>query len=488
MTTKDTLYIGGEWVAPATTGTIDVISPHTEEVIATVPDGSPADIDKAVAAARNTFDNTDWPTMPIAERLEIVQRFTDLYASRMMDMAAIITEEMGSPISFSQLAQSPAPWMMLTTFLDIAKSYEWEETRIGVLGSPVIVRSEPVGVVGAIVPWNVPQFVTMSKLAPALVSGCTMVLKPAPETPLDAYLLAEILDEAGVPAGVVNIVAAGRETGEHLVRHKGVDKIAFTGSTAAGRTIASICGEQLKRVSLELGGKSAAIILDDADLAATMQGLKFASFMNSGQACVAQTRILASRARYDEVVEALAETVKTIAVGDPNDPATEVGPMVAQRQQERVEKYIALGQEEGARVIVGGNGMPAGLDKGWYIQPTVFADVDNGMRIAQEEIFGPVVAVIPYDDVDDAVRIANDSDFGLAGSVWTGDGGAGLDVARRVRTGTYGVNQYTMDFVAPFGGYKSSGIGREFGKEGLEAYLERKTIIPATGEGVSMAV
>jgi aldehyde dehydrogenase (NAD+) len=485
---RDTFFIDGQWVAPAGTGTIEVISPHTEEVIATVPDGTAADMDRAVAAARRTFDETGWPTMPADERLAIVARFAELYAARMMDMAAVITEEMGSPISFSQLAQSPAPWMMLNSFLELGATYPWEETRVGMLGSPVIVRSEPVGVVAAIVPWNVPQFVTMSKLAPALISGCTMVLKPAPETPLDAYLLGEILEEAGVPAGVVNIVPAGREAGEHLVRHRGIDKVAFTGSTAAGRTIASICGEQLKRCSLELGGKSAAIILDDADLAATMEGLKFASLMNNGQACVAQTRILASRSRYDEVVEALAETVTAMSVGDPNDPATEIGPLVAQRQQERVEKYIALGQEEGARVVVGGNGMPAGMDRGWYVQPTVFADVDNGMRIAQEEIFGPVLAVIPYDDADDAVRIANDSEYGLAGSVWTADGDAGLDIARRVRTGTFGVNQYTMDFVAPFGGFKGSGLGREFGKEGLEHYLELKSIVPKDGEGAAVAV
>jgi betaine-aldehyde dehydrogenase len=338
------------------------------------------------------------------------------------------------------------------------------------------VRSEGVGVVGAIVPWNVPQFVTMSKLAPALLSGSTIVIKPSPETPLDAILMAELLEEAGIPKGVVSVIPAGREVGEHLVRHPGVDKIAFTGSTAAGRTIASICGEQLKRVSLELGGKSAAIVLDDADLAHTMEGLKFASLMNNGQACVAQTRILASRTRYDEVVEALADTVRGMKVGDPDDPTTEIGPLVAERQQERVDKYIALGQEEGARVVVGGNGRPDGIDKGWYVQPTVFADVDNKMRIAQEEIFGPVLAVIPYDDVDDAVRIANDSEFGLAGSVWTADTEQGMDVARRVRTGTYGVNQYTMDFVAPFGGFKASGIGREFGREGLEHYLELKSI------------
>jgi betaine-aldehyde dehydrogenase len=288
--------------------------------------------------------------------------------------------------------------------------------------------------------------------------------------------MAELLQEAGVPNGVVNIVAAGREVGEHLVSHPDVDKVAFTGSTAAGRKIAAVCGQQLKRVSLELGGKSAAIVLDDADLAATMEGLKFTALMNSGQACVAQTRILASRSNYADVVDALAETVSAMQVGDPLDPATEIGPMVAQRQQERVEKYIALGQEEGARVVIGGNGMPDGLSSGWYVRPTVFADVDNRMRIAQEEIFGPVLSVIPFDDVDDAVRIANDSEYGLAGTVWTGDVDTGLDVARRVRTGTYGVNTYTMDFAAPFGGFKSSGVGREFGPEGLGHYTELKSI------------
>ncbi|MDO9455718.1 aldehyde dehydrogenase [Nocardioides sp.] len=473
---RDTFFIDGAWAAPTSSGTIEVISPHTEEVVATVPEGTVADIDAAVAAARRAFDEGPWPRLTPQERIDVVQVFSGLYAGKLAEMADVITAEMGSPTSFSNLAQSPAPWMQIEAFLGIARSYPWEEVRDGVMGMPVMVRREPVGVVAAIPPWNVPQFTIMSKVVPALLAGCTVVVKPAPETPLDGYLMAELLHEAGVPAGVVNIVAGGREVGEHLVAHRGVDKVAFTGSTAAGRKIAAVCGEQLKRVSLELGGKSAAIVLDDADLTQAVEGLKFTALMNSGQACVAQTRILASRANYANVVDALAEAVGGMQVGDPMDPATEIGPMVAQRQQERVEKYIALGQEEGARLVVGGNGMPDGLDRGWYVRPTVFADVDNGMRIAQEEIFGPVLSVIPYDDVDDAVRIANDSDYGLAGTVWTGDQAAGLDVARRVRTGTYGVNTYTMDFSAPFGGFKASGLGREFGPEGLGQYTELKSI------------
>jgi aldehyde dehydrogenase (NAD+) len=472
------LFIGGQWVDPAGSETIEVISPHTEEVVGRVPEATTADVDRAVEAARRAFDEGPWPRLSAEERIAAVQRFSEIYAAGMTDLAELITTEMGSPITFSQLAQTPAPWMMLNAFIATAQAHEWEEERNGVLGSPVIVRSEGVGVVGAIVPWNVPQFVTMSKLAPALLSGSTIIIKPAPETPLDAFIMADMLNEAGIPEGVVSIVPAGREVGEHLVSHRGVDKISFTGSTAAGRRIGAICGEQLKRVSLELGGKSAAIVLDDADVGKTVEGLKFASLMNNGQACVAQTRILASRSNYGAVVDALGEAVRGMTVGDPHDPATEIGPLVAERQQERVDKYIALGQEEGARLVTGGNGRPRGIAKGWYVQPTVFADVDNSMRIAQEEIFGPVLAVIPYDDLDDAVRIANDSEFGLAGSVWTSDAEVGLDVARRVRAGTFGVNQYTMDFVAPFGGFKASGIGREFGREGLEEYIELKSIVP----------
>jgi aldehyde dehydrogenase (NAD+) len=474
MRDHDRFYIGGEWVAPAGSATIDVISPHTEEVIGRVPDGTTADMDRAVAAARDAFDNGPWPRMAPLERAAAVSRLADLYATKLGEFAEVITEEMGSPITFSQLAQAPQPHMMLTYFAELAKTFTWEDDRPGIFG-PVTVRREPVGVVAAIVPWNVPQFTIMTKLPAALVAGCTVVIKPAPETPLDSYLLAELIDQAELPPGVVNIVPAGREVGEYLVSHPGVDKVAFTGSTAAGRRIASICGEQLKRCSLELGGKSAAIILDDADIAATVGWLEMASLMNNGQACIAQTRILAPRSRYSETVDALASMVGGLTVGDPTDPATQIGPLVAKRQQDRVEGYISLGNEEGAKLVTGGS-RASGQGRGWYVAPTVFADVDPAMRIAREEIFGPVLCVIPYEDEEHAIRIANDSEYGLAGTVWTADEDRGMEVARRVRTGTYGVNLYMIETCAPFGGYKSSGIGRELGPEGLMGYLEYKSI------------
>jgi aldehyde dehydrogenase (NAD+) len=476
---RDKFYIGGEWVEPAGTGTLAVISPATEEVIATVPDATTADVDHAVAAARSAFDHGPWPQMAPAERAEVMATLSQLIQGRYEEMARTISEEMGSPISFSIMGQVFAATMVLDYYTGLAKEYPFEEHRQGVLGQ-TLVRREPVGVVGAIIPWNVPLFVTMLKLAPALAAGATVVLKPAPETPLNSYLLAELAIEAGLPPGVLNIVQAGREVGEHIVTHPEVDKISFTGSTAAGMKIAALCGAQLKRCTLELGGKSAAIILDDADLAATIPGLMPNALMNNGEACVAQTRILASRSRYTEVVDALAAAVSGSKVGEPLDAETVVGPLFASRQRDRVEGYIAKGREEGARVVVGG-GRPAGFDKGWYVEPTLFADVDNKMTIAQEEIFGPVLSVIPYDSVDDAVNIANDSNYGLSGSVWTSDPQSGVEIARRVRTGTYGVNGMGMDFASPFGGFKQSGVGRELGPEGLEAFLEFKTIVLPAG-------
>jgi len=474
MQAHDRLFIGGDWVAPSSSATIDVVSPHTEEIIARVPEAKEADVDCAVMAARAAFDTGPWPRMAPGERADVLASLMAHLGGRSQELATTITREMGSPISFSIMGQVMASLGVLEFYVRLAREYPFEEQRAGMLG-PVLVRREPVGVAGCIVPWNVPLFVTVLKVAPALVAGATVVLKPAPETPLDAIIFAEALQAAGLPKGVVNIVPAGREVGEHLVRHPNVEKIAFTGSTAAGRRIASICGEQLKRVTLELGGKSAAIILDDADLSVTLPGLLPNVFMNNGQACVAQTRILASRRRYREVVDALVEMVKAMPVGDPMDSGTMCGPLVAERQRQRVEGYLKIGKDEGATVACGG-GRPKGLTKGWYVEPTVFTNVDNAMRIAREEIFGPVVAVIPYDDVDDAVRIANDSDYGLSGSVWGADPEQGLAVARRVRTGTYSVNGFGLDFGSPFGGFKQSGVGRELGPEGLAAYLELKSI------------
>jgi len=475
------LFIGGEWVAPSTDQVLEVVSPHTEQLVASAAAAGIADVDRAVAAARQAFDSGPWPRLAPAERIAAVRRLMGLYKERRKEMAQVITDEMGSPISFSKFSQATLPMLLMGAFADIAESVQWEEQRPGAFGQDIVLRRDPVGVVAAIVPWNMPQFLLVGKLVPALLAGCTVVVKPSPETPLDANLLAELVEAADLPPGVVSILPAGREVGAHLVTHPGVDKVSFTGSTAVGREIAAACGTALKRVSLELGGKSAAVVLDDADPAAVAEGIKVAGLMNSGQACVAQTRVLVPRSRAADFTDALEAMVSNLVTGDPNDPATEVGPLVAQRQQERVRGYIASGQDEGARLVVGGEKMPAGLDRGWYVAPTLFADVDNSMRIAQEEIFGPVLSVIPYDDEADAVRIANDSDYGLSGSVWTAATDRGLDVAGRIRTGSFGVNQpYSMDPAAPFGGVKASGIGREMGREGLDGYLELKSISVAT--------
>lgn len=474
MRTFDELFIGGRFAASSGDAVIDVVSPHDGSPVGRSPHATPADVDRAVAQARRAFDEGPWPRLTPLERSAALRRLADLYLGRLEEMAQVVTAEMGCPIGFSRMAQAGAAWMLLDASRRLAESYPFEEERSGLMDTRTLVIREPVGVVAAIAPWNVPQITIMSKLAPALLAGCAVIVKPSPETPLDALLLARWLEEAGLPEGVVSVLPAGRETGEHLVRHPGVDKVAFTGSTAAGRRIAGICGERLARVSLELGGKSAAVVLDDADVEATVRGLRFASFMNSGQACAAQTRVLAPRARYDEVVEALAAMAAELRVGDPGCDDTEVGPMVSPRQQERVEGYISLGRSEGARLAIGGT--PPERDDGCYVTPTVFADVDNGMRIAREEIFGPVLVVIGYDDDAEAVRLANDSDYGLAGSVWTGDHERGVSVARRIRTGTIGVNKYAPDFGSPFGGFKASGIGREYGREGLEEFLEVKSL------------
>ncbi len=472
----DQLFIGGRWLAPSTGRRLSVISPHSEQPIGETPEAAPADVDKAVAAAREAFDNGPWPRLSVFERMEKIEKLTAVYSGHLDEMADLITAEMGSPRSFSRLGQAAGAVSQMHLNMATAREFPWAERRQGLFGE-VHVRRAPVGVVGAIVPWNVPQFLIMPKLIPALIAGCTIVVKPAPETPLDALWLAEMLDEVDLPEGVVSIIPGGRETGEALVKHPGVDKISFTGSSATGRRIAALCGEQLKRVSLELGGKSAAIILDDADINHTVKHLKMAGLMNNGQACVAQTRILVSENRHDEVVDALAEMMSSLQVGDPADEATDIGPLVAQRQQQRVQGYIHAGVEEGARIVTGGTDKP--YDRGWYVQPTLFADATNEMRIAREEIFGPVLTVLKYSDERDAVRIANDSDYGLAGSVWTNDIAHGLEVAAEIRAGTYGINMYTLDTSCPFGGFKQSGIGREFGAEGLSEYVELQSTVSA---------
>ncbi|MEW6272551.1 MAG: aldehyde dehydrogenase [Thermodesulfobacteriota bacterium] len=474
MQTYDRLFIGGEWQAPSTTETIDVISPSTEEVVARVPAGKAADIDRAVAAARAAFDRGPWPRLTVAERVDWMRKLSAGLQARMNDVAQAVTTEMGCPITVSTMAQALPPGMVLDKYAEIASTHPFEQDRAGLFGR-VIVRQEPVGVCGLIVPWNFPLAIIAFKLGAALAAGCTTVVKPAPETPLDAYILAEVCEQIGFPKGVINVVVAGREDSEHLVKHPGVDKISFTGNSQVGRRIASICGEQLKRCTLELGGKSAAIVLEDADPGKVVPGLVPNGILNSGQACAAQTRLLLPRSRYREYVDAIGDFMRTVPTGDPMDPAVQLGPLVAERQRARVEGYIKRGRDEGARLVVGG-GRPAGLPKGWYVEPTLFADVENEMTIAREEIFGPVLVAIPYDSQEDAVRISNESDYGLSGSVWTTDVERGIEIARQVRTGTYNVNGFIIDFGSPFGGFKASGIGREFGPEGIACFSEYKSI------------
>lgn len=449
-----------------------VIEAATGERLGDGSSATESEIDDAVAAAGSALDA--WRVTPVAERAAVLIRFADALAARAAITNELCTRENGMPIRLSRGSNGAFPAALLRYYAGLIGESEQEEVRPAMIGH-TIVRREAVGVVGAITPWNYPQALAAMKIAPALAAGCTMVLKAAPETAMDVLIFGEAAQEAGLPPGVLNVVAGGPVAGAHLVRHRGVDKVAFTGSTVAGRVIAEACGRLMRPVTLELGGKSAAIILDDADLDATIKGLRNASFINNGQTCHLSSRILAPRSRYGEVVDAIAALADGLEVGDPLEKTTQVGPLVSARQRERVLDYIDVGKSEGGKVVAGG-AVPADQPRGWFVSPTVFADVDNSARIAQEEIFGPVVAVIPYDTDRDAIEIANDSEFGLGGTVWSTDVDRATDVARAVRTGTIGVNDYQLDMQAPFGGVKASGMGRELGPEGLAAYQTLKSI------------
>jgi acyl-CoA reductase-like NAD-dependent aldehyde dehydrogenase len=484
---SDELFIGGEWIKPQGSGRISVIAASTEELVGSVPEGTNADIDAAVNAARAAFEDPGgWSSWSAEDRALALERLAGALESRAEETAHRVSLQNGMPISLALQVEAVYPAALARFYAGMIRQTPLEEHRQGLLGGTIQVVSKPVGVVGAIVPWNYPQTLAMFKLAPLLAAGCTVVIKPSPETVLDSLLLAEAILEAGLPAGVVNIVPADRDVGAYLVEHPGVDKIAFTGSSASGRMIARRCGELLRPVTLELGGKSAAIVLDDADLTQASEALFAATLLNNGQTCVNCTRVLAPRSRYDEVLEVFSGLAGALVVGDSLDPSTQIGPLASARQRDRVEGYIEKGRAEGGRVVAGG-GRPADQDRGWFVQPTIFADVDNGYTIAREEIFGPVLAVISYDGVDDAVAIANDSEFGLGGSVWSEDHERAEAVARRVQTGTIGINHYALDPAAPFGGVKASGLGRELGPEGLQAYLQVQSIYEAPPEPAAPA-
>jgi aldehyde dehydrogenase (NAD+) len=471
----DRFFIDGQWVAPSSDATIDVIDSGTEQVYFRVPEAQPADVDRAVAAARRAFDEGPWPTLRHTERAEFLRGIASGLRDRAEDIGQIWPRESGV-LHLIARHSAGGTAASFDYYADLSETFPFEERAEPQMGQFGLLVREPVGVVGAIIPWNAPIGLITYKLAPALLAGCTVVLKCSPEAPGDAYVMAEIAEAIGLPAGVLNVVTADREVSELLVRDPRVDKITFTGSTAAGKRIASICGERIARCTLELGGKSAALILDDMDLAEAAATLAKAECMLSGQVCSSLTRIVVSRSRHDELVEALAGAFSQVRVGDPFDPTTQMGPLVSGRQRDRVEGYIAKGVEQGATLATGG-GRPKDLDRGYYVEPTVFGNVDNASVIAQEEIFGPVLTVIPADDEDQILTVANDTMYGLNASVFTPDVDRAREVARRLRSGTVGHNAFRTDFSIAFGGFKQSGIGREGGTEGLLPFLETKTVI-----------
>lgn len=478
----DRFFIGGEWVSPQGDGHFDVVCSASETVVAQVAEAHEEDIAAAVAAAREAFDNGPWPCLSHGERARYMRAMADAFLRRSDEFARIWSHESG--ILYKMSSARIGNWLAgaFNQYADMADTFAFSEPRVSASGMKAMLVREPVGVVAAIIPWNGPAGLLAYKASPALLAGCTLVVKSSPEAPCSAYLFAEVCEEVGLPAGVVNIVTADRAASESLVADPRVDKVTFTGSTAAGRAIGAACAQRVARCTLELGGKSPALVLDDYDIETAAQTIGCGVGYLTGQVCHSLTRIIVTRSRHDAMVEALASTLAGLTVGDPFDPASDVGPLATARQREQVEWFIAKAQEEGAELAFGGS-RPRGLNRGFYVQPTVFGHVDNRSTIGQQEVFGPVLSVIPADDEEQAIALANDSIFGLNAAVFTNSTERALDVARRIRSGTVGHNASRTDFTIAFGGFKQSGIGREGGTEGLLPFLETKSIVldlPAT--------
>ena len=474
MSKRDKFFIGGQWVAPSGKESIDVHSAGTGEVMGSVPAGTEKDIEAAVAAARAAFDG--WSQTPVERRCELLQKISDGLKARAVEIAKTIAQEVGMPIKLAGRIQAGLPIANFANYAKLAKEFQFESR----VGNSAVLR-EPVGVVGAITPWNYPLHQIALKVAPALAAGCTVVLKPSEVAPFNAFILAEVMEAAGLPKGVFNLVTGlGPVVGEALVAHPGVDMISFTGSTRAGKRISEVAAQGVKRVALELGGKSPSVILDDADLAAAVKGTVNGCYLNSGQTCTALTRMLVPESKYEEAAKLAGEAAKAFTLGDPLSESTRLGPLSSKMQLDRVRAYIKKGIEEGAELIAGGPEQPEGLAGncagGYFVKPTVFGKVKNSMTIAQEEIFGPVLSIIPYKDEEDAIRIANDTPYGLAGAVWSKDDARAQRVARRIRAGQVDVNGGNFNMNAPFGGFKQSGHGREAGVYGMEEFLEYKSL------------
>ncbi len=470
MRIREKLYVNGEWVEPTGKGRLDVINSTTEEVMGSVPEGTAEDINRAVAAARTAFDS--WSTMLASDRAGYLQRISAGLAARQAELAAVIASEVGMPLPLATMVQAGMPAMVMGSYAKLLGDYSFEEQ----IGNSLVLK-EPVGVIGCITPWNYPLHQVVAKVAPALAAGCTVVLKPSEVAPLTAFILAEIVDHAGLPAGVFNLVTGlGPIVGEALASHPDVDMISFTGSTMAGKRVSELAAQTVKRVALELGGKSANVILDDADFDKAVRSGVSNCYFNSGQTCSAHTRMLVPKERHDEAVRIAKEAAESFTVGDPREGKAKLGPLVSEAQRARVRGYIKKGIDEGATLVTGGAEAPEDLDKGYFVRPTVFANVRNDMTIAREEIFGPVLSIIPYEDEDDAVRIANDTVYGLAGGGWSSDVKRPKRIARRLRTWPVEQNWGKFNAFPPFGGYKQSGNGREMGKYGLEEFLETKAL------------